>query len=219
MPIPAIRPYPLPAADRLPAGPATWRPDPGRAVLLVHDMQQYFVDFFPPGEPVTTLVANIRRLRAAAVGAGIPVVYTAQPGSMSVRDRGLLRDFWGPGMAADERNRRIVAGLTPAPGDVVLTKWRYSAFHRTDLAERLRRWRRDQLLIVGVYAHLGCLLTAADAFGRDVQPFLIGDAVADFTAEEHAEALRYAARRCAAVPATAQVLAALAAGARPVPAS
>jgi bifunctional isochorismate lyase/aryl carrier protein len=215
MPIPVIRPYALPAAGDLPAGPAAWVPDPDRAVLLVHDMQQYFVDFFPAGEPVTTLLANIRRLRAAAVAAGIPIVYTAQPGSMSVRDRGLLRDFWGPGMAADEHNRRIVAGLTPGPADVVLTKWRYSAFHRTDLEERLRAWGRDQLLIVGVYAHVGCMMTAADAFSRDVQPFLIGDAVADFTAEEHAEALRYAARRCAMVPATAQVLAALGAD-RPV---
>lgn len=209
MPIPPIRPYPLPAAADLPAGPATWAPDPDRAVLLVHDMQQYFVDFFPAGEPATTLVANIRRLRVAAVAAGMPIVYTAQPGSMSARDRGLLRDFWGPGMAADENNRRIVAGLTPGPDDVVLTKWRYSAFHRTDLEDRLRAWGRDQLVIVGVYAHVGCLMTAADAFSRDVQPFLVGDAVADFSAEEHAEALRYAARRCAAVPATAQVLTAL----------
>lgn len=212
MPIPTIRPYALPTGSELPPDQVDWTPHPDRAVLLVHDMQRYFLDFFPAGEPVTTLIENARRLRAAAVATGMPVVYTAQPGSMSDRDRGLLRDFWGPGMLADGHSRRIVDALAPGPGDTILTKWRYSAFHRTDLEERLRAWGRDQLVVCGVYTHVGCLMTACDAFSRDVQPFLVADAVADFTAEEHADALRYAARRCAAVPSTDQVLAALGAG-------
>ncbi|MFI9121224.1 isochorismatase family protein [Streptomyces bikiniensis] len=46
----------------------------------------------------------------------------------------------------------------------------------------------------GVYAHLGVLPTAADAFMNDVQPFVVADAVADHSAEEHGMALRWAAR-------------------------
>ncbi len=46
----------------------------------------------------------------------------------------------------------------------------------------------------GVHAHLGVQLTAADAFMNDIQPFVAVDAVAHFTAEEHAMALRRAAR-------------------------
>ena len=43
-------------------------------------------------------------------------------------------------------------------------------------------------------AHLGVLLTAADAFMNDIQPFVVADAVADFAAEEHTLALRWAGR-------------------------
>jgi bifunctional isochorismate lyase/aryl carrier protein len=45
-----------------------------------------------------------------------------------------------------------------------------------------------------VHAHLGVLLTAADAFMNDIQPFVVADAVADISAEEHSLALRWAAR-------------------------
>lgn len=198
MPIPTIAPYPMPAAQELPPNQASWQPDPARALLLIHDMQRYFLDFFTPGRsPVTDLVDNVRTLRAAAVEAGMPVAYTAQRAGMTRTQRGLLHDFWGPGMKADPRRQKIVDELAPAPGDVVLTKWRYSSFHRTDLEQVLARHGRDQLIICGIYAHIGCLVTAFDAFMLDVQPFLVADAVADFSEEEHRMALRLAAERCA----------------------
>lgn len=207
MAIPTISPYPLPVAEDLPEEQVQWQVDPARAVLLVHDMQQYFVDFFPPGEaPIAGMVDNIAAIRASSMRQGVPVVYTAQPGDMTTEQRGLLRDFWGPGMDARPEHRKIVAELTPDPRDVVLTKWRYSAFTRTDLAGLMRDHGRDQLIICGIYAHVGCLMTAADAFAQDIQPFLVADAIADFSLAEHLSALDYAARRCAAIPTTATVL-------------
>jgi trans-2,3-dihydro-3-hydroxyanthranilic acid synthase len=218
MPIPPIRPYPMPTTADLPDNVATWRADPSRAVLLIHDMQQYFVDFFPAGAaPVTDLVDNVVALRDAADRLGMPVCYTAQPGAMTREQRGLLHDFWGGGMAGSPEQRQVVAELTPRPDDVVLTKWRYSAFARTDLAARLRAWGRDQLVVCGIYAHVGVLMTAADAFTQDVEPFLVADAVADFSLAEHRMAIDYAARRCAVTICARDLLADLAArsGAEP----
>lgn len=207
MAIPPIKPYEMPSQAQLLPNEAQWRCDPSRSVLLIHDMQQYFLDFFPRDEPpVTDLVANIVLLRNAMRAHGVPVIYTAQPGGMTLQDRGLLLDIWGPGMSTSSEEREIVADLAPDASDVVLVKWRYSAFARSNLSLLLHELRRDQLIICGVYAHVGCLMTACDAFSADIQPFLVADAIADFTLEYHLMALRYASERCAVTLLSTQLL-------------
>ncbi|ANY10499.1 isochorismatase family protein [Pseudonocardia sp. HH130630-07] len=208
--IPTIPDYPLPRPDERPADVVTWTVDPARAALLIHDMQRFFLAPFGADSPlVSALVTAVAELRSACVAAGVPVLYTAQPGRMEPQDRGLLADFWGPGMESSPQDRAIVDELAPGADDVVLTKWRYSAFQRTDLLDRLRSHGRDQLVVCGVYAHVGCLMTCVDAFSHDIQPFLVADAVADFTHERHRMALSYAAERCAATPDSDTVRAAL----------
>ncbi|GAA3191502.1 isochorismatase family protein [Dactylosporangium siamense] len=213
MPIPSIAGYPMPTRAQLGEQTLRWRPDPRRAVLLVHDMQRYFVDRFPAGAaPTVDLVANTVRARQLARRHGLPVLYTAQPGRMSRADRGLLHDLWGPGMSDDPAEHAIIADLTPGAGEPVVTKYRYSAFHRTDLAEHLTRLGRDQLVVCGVFAHIGCLLTACDAYSRDIEVFLVADAVADFSLRDHLMALEYAARRCAVTLTTQELAAYVGAG-------
>ncbi|MFD6889785.1 isochorismatase family protein [Streptomyces sp. NPDC059957] len=210
--LPSIDPYPMPLPGDFPPSVVGWQVDPRRAVLLVHDMQEYFLRPFEQGtSPRDPLVSNVILLRERCAELGIPVAYTAQPGGMTTEERGLLADFWGPGMRTAPEHRRLVAGLEPAPGDWMFTKWRYSAFFNSGLQERMRSEGRDQLVICGVYAHVGVLMTVVDAFTRDIQPFLVGDAVADFSASYHRIALTYAAERAAAVVTTASLCEALAA--------
>ncbi|SMC25901.1 bifunctional isochorismate lyase / aryl carrier protein [Andreprevotia lacus DSM 23236] len=211
MTIPRIATYPMPTADALPANRVTWQPDSARAVLLIHDLQQYFLDFYDASaSPIPELLRNARALRDACDAAGVPVVYTAQPVVQSAEQRGLLNDWWGPGITAKPELYPVVEPVVPRDTDTVLTKWRYSAFAKSDLLQRLRDQGRDQLIVCGIYAHIGVMMTTADAFMNDVQAFMIGDAVADFSAEEHAMALHYASRRCGVVLSTAQTVAALA---------
>ncbi|XVV37969.1 isochorismatase family protein [Streptomyces sp. CA-100214] len=207
MPLPAIAAYPLPTPEELPDNRVSWTADPARSVLLVHDLQQHFLSAFPAGEqPLTGMLANTARLLSGARQLGVPVVYSTQRGGQSPQERGLQLDFWGPGVADDPAVLAVPADVAPAPGDTVLTKWKYSAFARTDLEERLRGWGRDQLVIVGVYAHIGVMMTACDAWMRDIQSFVVADAVADFSPADHEMALRWSAGRCAVVSTTDRTL-------------
>ena len=207
MALPKIAPYSYREQEH--QNRANWRVNPARAALLVHDMQRYFVRAFElerdgqplPDAQINIAIANIRRLLDAA-----------QPPRQNPADRRLLTDFWGDGLQDDE-NARILDELAPTEADTVLTKWRYSAFVRSPLEEQLKDLGRDQLIIGGIYAHIGCLTTALEAFMRDIQPFMVADALADFTAEEHRIACEYASGRCARVLNTAEVLEHINAGA------
>ncbi|MDF4249057.1 isochorismatase family protein [Streptomyces sp. WMMB303] len=204
--IPPIASYPLPSSHELPDNTAAWSVDPDRAVLLVHDMQRYFLAPFP-GTVRAELLGNAERVRTRCAARGVPVAYSTQPGAMSARDRGLLMDFWGPGMRASAEDRQVAEELAPAEGDWLLTKWRYSAFFRSPLLRRMRAAGRDQLILCGVYAHVGVLATAMEAYANDIRTFLVGDAVADFSQDRHRMALTYAAERCAMVVSADRLLA------------
>ncbi|EMJ3467434.1 TPA: isochorismatase family protein [Vibrio harveyi] len=195
MAIPSISGYSLTKVK--PENRVNWSVEPHRAVLLIHDMQQYFLNFYDAdSELIQTLTRNIQEIKQACIDAGIPVVYTAQPGDQRQEDRGLLTDFWGPGLKADDNITRISPALAPTEQDTVYTKWRYSAFQRTPLKSMMDETGRDQLIIVGIYAHIGCLQTAAEAFMTDIKAFMVSDAVADFSASDHDMALNYVAGRC-----------------------
>lgn len=206
MAIPRINAYPIPRETELPLNTASWQVHPDRAVLLIHDMQRYFLDRFNPGPTLNTLVGNIDLLRHRCRDHQVPVVYTAQSGSAAPSERGLLAAFWGPGMSDSAEHCEILPEIAPKPGDLILKKIRYSAFHRTDLLKFLRSHDRNQLLVCGVYAHIGCLMTASDAFANDVQAFMIADALADFSLNHHRMALEYTAHRCGVTMSTAQAL-------------
>lgn len=190
MTIPRISPYPLPSETALPESRIRFVVDSARAALLVHDVQDYFLDFFDRStSPIAPMLENQRVLLRTARDRGIPVIYTAQPPEQSREERGLLSEMWGPGITAAPRRSTIAQELKPRSDEIVLTKYRYSAFQRTDLADRLGQLGRDQLIVTGLFAHIGCLLSAADAFMRDLETFFVADALADFSREHHDRAL------------------------------
>ncbi len=207
MAIPKLDSYALPTAAELPTNKVNWTLEPARAALLIHDMQRYFLNFWGEDSPlVKQVVENIANLRRYCKSQGIPVFYTAQPNNQSDEDRALLNDMWGPGLNKHPEQQAVISELAPEADDRVLVKWRYSAFHRSPLQEILQENGRDQLIICGVYAHIGCLTTAIDAFMRNIQPFMVADGLADFSREEHLMALNYTAGRCGRVVTTADLL-------------
>lgn len=207
MSIPAISCYPMPTSDTFPKQKVSWELNPKRAVFLIHDMQAYFLRFYNEGsELINTLKQNLAAIKAYCHANDIPVVYTAQPNDQKPEDRALLNDMWGSGLNDFPDMQKVVDELAPDQQDTVLVKWRYSAFQRSDLKSLMETWGRDQLMIGGIYANIGCMLTAADAFMLDIQPFMIGDALADFSEEEHQLALKFTAGRTGRVLATEEIL-------------
>lgn len=205
--LPSIAGYALPNEAEFPPSRPDWAFDADRAALLIHDMQAYFVDAFAPEvAPITTVVENIALLAKASRARGLPIFYTAQNGDQDPRDRGLQGDLWGPGMRHIPEHQPIVPALAPASGDIILVKHRYSAFQRSNLETLMQARGRSQLIVCGVYAHIGCQLTAAEAFQRDIHPFFIADALGDFSREWHDAALAHVADCCGIVRSTRQMI-------------
>ncbi|ENM5772516.1 isochorismatase family protein [Vibrio mimicus] len=197
MAIPRISGYLLPASEHYPLNKTKWQIDPAKAVLLIHDMQEYFVNFFDTTQsPMSDIIGNIQRLKVVTKLAGIPVIYTAQPANQDPAERALLTDFWGPGL---QEETAILEALAPEQGDIEYVKWRYSAFKKTPLLDYMQTQGKDQLIICGVYGHIGILSTALEAFMLDIKPFVIGDAIADFSQQDHIHTLNYLAGRAASV--------------------
>ena len=213
MAIPRISSYDLTSACTPITNRVDWKINPSRAVLLVHDMQNYFVDFYDRTQaPIKNVIHNCQTLINKSENSGITAIYTAQPPNQTPQDRALLTDFWGPGLSEDNTQSSepkatgIINELSPSASALQFTKWRYSAFQRTPLEQWMRDNNKDQLIICGVYAHIGILSTCLEGFMRDIQCFVIEDACADFSGEEHKMARQYIAGRCGAVIPLSEVL-------------
>lgn len=205
--VPQISAYPLPDARFTSSNRVSWPIDAGRCALLVHDAQNYWIRRFAEPGP---LLSNMMQLRAAAKRLGMPTIFTGSRKGDTRAMRGLAYDMWGPGMGrysgSQDDDAQIIAEMAIEPGDLFIEKSRYSAFFQTDLEERLRNQGIDQIIICGVYCHHGCLLTAADAYMRDIKVFFAIDASADHNRQFHEMAISIMADLCARNMLTDQIL-------------
>ena len=163
-----------------------------RPVLLIVDVVMAYLD------PASSLYAGVEdalasneRLAAAARAAGVPVVFTNvvyEPGGI---DGGMFFHKV-PALKAFERGSPMGAfppTLTPAPGEMVLSKQYPSAFFGTSLASTLHAAGIDTLLITG-FSTSGCVrATALDALCHGFAPFVISDACGDRDTRPHEQNL------------------------------
>lgn len=207
--VPRIARYHLPGASMMQGNRVSWPIISEKAALLVHDMQNYWVDRF---EDSSELVTNIAALVCAARAKGMPIIYSVARREPRLVDRGLALDMWGAGMGGgreDPRDEQIITELANEADDLIVEKRKYSAFFRTGLGETLKDLGIDQLVVTGVYAHHGCLLSAADAYMRDVKPFFVVDATADHSEEQHLMTCRLIPSLCGQNETTNRLLQAL----------
>lgn len=211
-PTPNIRPrsipgYQMPAKSVLALNKINWPLDPQSAVLLIHDVQKYWL---APFEQPELFVNNIRLLRQWANQQGIPVIFSALKVAQTNAERGLAYDLFGPGIGrmpdAQPDDHEIIAALAPAENEHLLLKTKYSAFFQTDLQQMLETWGRKQIMLCGVFAHQGCMITAIDAYMHEYQVFFVADALGSYSAETHQMALEYVAGLCGQLAFTSDIL-------------
>lgn len=205
MTIKNIENYKLPSKEDILENKVNWSIDPEKTILLIHDMQNYFVNFYGDSDLIKEVSKNIVRIKKYCKENGIPVIYTAQPANQPKEKRALLTDFWGEGLK-DEEDQKIIELLKPEKEDIVLTKWRYSAFIKTNLLDLFAENNKDTLIITGVYGHIGIATTSCDAFMNDIKSFVVSDAIADFSLKDHIDGLNYVSQRCGVVKSTSQII-------------
>ncbi|WP_033344621.1 cysteine hydrolase family protein [Catenuloplanes japonicus] len=152
--------------------------------LLVMDVQNSVVARYPdPG-----YLPRLRTAVDAARAAGVRVIYPSvgfRPGAPEVdpgnRMFGRLAGLTLPASDATE----IHADVTPADGDIVVTKRRVSAFAGSDLDMVLRAQGIRQLVLTGIATSGVVLSTLRQAADLDYTLTVLADACLDSDPEVH----------------------------------
>jgi len=156
--------------------------------LLIMDVQQgILARFASDGDGyLERLATAIAAARAADVMVGY-VTIAFRPGYPEVSDRNkTFAAIAGSGRFTDgDPGARIPAAVAPAPGDVVVTKRRVSAFTGSDLDVLLRARGIDHLVLAGIASSGVVLSTLRQAADLDYRLTVLADGCLDGDPEVH----------------------------------
>jgi nicotinamidase-related amidase len=79
----------------------------------------------------------------------------------------------------------IVPEMGPKPGDFVITKHQWGAFHGTELDLQLRRRGTTTIVLCGIATNIGVESTARFAFEYGYNQIFVEDAMSAMSIEEH----------------------------------
>ena len=153
------------------------------------------------------VIANAMKLLEAARRGGALVVHARAdhpPGTkaMNVSDA----ENRPPLITRGTREAGIVAELAPRPGEHVVPKRRWSAFHGTDLDATLRARGVDTLALCGGSTEIGIASTAYAARDLGYNLVIVSDACTSPKSELHAQLMRDAFPRLGRVRTTTQTM-------------
>jgi ureidoacrylate peracid hydrolase len=207
--------------------PAMDRLDPRHTALLLFDVLNGHVRKADAAERWRPVIAAARSLLAAARAHGVMVAYACAAhradnatSAQTVRDtdnrlRPLAPDAppeFRPVVAAGTWEAQVIDELAPGPGDYVVPKYRWSAFHQTYLELALRTRGVDTLVVAGGSTDVGVASTAFAARDLDYDLVIAADACTSPERDNHEQLLARVFPRMARVRTAAQVVAMLAAG-------
>lgn len=190
--------------------------------LLVVDMQNDFVRAGAPLEvpEARATIAVHRRLIDAFRAAGRPVVFTR---FLATPEPSLLWNWspvcappvkccWAghprhyPDIDGTRDCAAVIDELAPAPGELVVDKYGYGAFHGTRLAGGLRERGIGSLFVTGTVTQICVEETAREAFHEGFLTTIVSDAVSTYLPHLGAATLENFGRKFGWVEASAAVL-------------
>jgi nicotinamidase-related amidase len=177
-----------------------------RQALLVMDVQPSIVERYP--DPA--YLPRLREAIDAARAGGVPVIYVTiafRPGYPEVTPRnrmfGAMVARTGGVIAAEEATR-VHPDVAPAPGEVVVTKRRVSAFAGSDLDVVLRAGGFDHLVLAGIATSGVVLSTLRQAADLDFGLTVLSDGCLDADPEVHRVLMEKVFSRQAAIMTVAE---------------
>jgi biuret amidohydrolase len=167
--------------------------------LLIIDMQRDFLD--PQGYiarsgvnvgVLRAIIPNVRRLLEAGRSAGIPIIHTREGHRPDLSDLPAVKArraaragaaIGSPGplgrlLVRGEPGHAIIQELAPLPGEPVIDKPGFGAFHATGLEHILRARHIQSLIIAGVTTDVCVHSTLREAVDRGFDCTTVGDACA-----------------------------------------
>lgn len=178
--------------------------DPKHTALVIVDVQN---DFCAPGgmmekegndlEAVQEMAAALPRVIGEARKAGVLVVFVRNVYSTEANH--YLSDAWleqasrrrngsytvWPVCAPGSWEGDFYGDVQPLPGEPVITKHRFSAFHNTDLETVLRARSIRTVVLAGVATNVCVETTAREAFVRDYYVVFLSDGTATYDRAAH----------------------------------
>ncbi len=182
--------------------------DPAHAALLVMDVQNDFCAeggaFDKDGKDVNLLQAMVPNLISfieKARETGLPIIFSrsvhSSDGSHYLSDsyveqgtrRAKQRYIEYPVCKKDSWGAEFFKGIEPLPGEVVITKHRFSAFMDTDLDLILRSKGIRTLIVTGMATNICVETTTREGFCRDYYMVVLRDCTSTYSEELHNNAL------------------------------
>ena len=178
------------------------KPIGDRPMLVVVDVQNDFLQpdgaIHCPASSVAdteTVIENVRKVLAAARESDVPIVWTKEVHRADGADAGLeLHSTDGSHTVEGTAGERIhdafdVDAERMPPGEYLVTKRRYDAFHRTELAHLCATFDVDTVVLVGAATNVCIHYTAQGAHERDLAYRVVEECTAGSNQSLHDGAL------------------------------
>lgn len=142
-------------------------------------------------KPAMRAAKRIFALAAKARKRRIPVIYANDNFG---RWRSDFREVVKHCLQDGVRGEPLVELLQPQPGDYFVLKPKHSAFFSTTLEMLLEYLKAKRVVLTGISGDRCVLLTAADAYLRDLDIFVPQDCTASISTADNRQALQYMRR-------------------------